>query len=202
MTLLAAFQAVLSRATGKRDVTVTSLFANRAQPGAARLIGNFFSFLPLRVQIDGGAGFRGLLEQVRDATLAAYENADVLYEEVLEEAAGATQGDPVSDFRVSFALQSLPAARLADGCGLAISRLSLDTGLISQDLTFLLSPAGDRLSGRLRYDSGVLDPVLAARLRDGFLQILSHAALDPDRPLDELPAGGFPASRGRRRGSA
>jgi hypothetical protein len=200
MTLLAAFQTVLSRVSGQSDVTILSFFAHRAQPGVARLIGNFFTVLPLRVEVDGRKGFRTLLAQVRGATLAAYENADVLYEEILEEGSAAGE-DPASAFRIFFTLQSLPAARPADGYGLTVSRVPLDTGRIGQDLTFLLSPAGGSLTGRLRYDTGILDAALVADLRDAFLQILRHAALDPDRPLDDLLTGDLAPSRSWPRGS-
>ncbi len=198
MTLLAAFQIALGRGTGQRDLTLTILYANRARPGVARLIGSFFTSLPLRVHIDGGRGFRSLLAQVREATLAAYDNADVLFEQVLGEA-GAGQDDLAAAFRVRFALQAAPATAV-NGCGLTLVELPFDSGRIRQDLALLLSPSGNRITGRLRYDTGVLASGAVACLAKDFLRVLKRAVLDPDRPLDDPPPA-RPVGRGAASGA-
>ncbi|HET9228255.1 MAG TPA: amino acid adenylation domain-containing protein, partial [Thermoanaerobaculia bacterium] len=186
MTLLAAFKALLHHETGREDVVVTSLFANRNQVEIENLIGNFYAGLPLRTRLSGVCTFRDLLERVRDVTLAAHEHPDILYEPVMEGMSFLENGDRggLSTFRVMFQLAKLPPAR-QELSGVKVTRLPFDTGRMRQDLTLFLSQSG-RLAGRFKYNRDVLDAERVIGLRDRFLQILESAVEDPDCPLGEL----------------
>ena len=184
MTLLAAFKALLRHETGQDDLVVTCLFANRNQPEIENLIGYFSAGMPLRTS--GARTFRELLERVRAVTLSAHEHPYVLYEQVLDGASFLKPGDHggITSFRVMFQLAKMPPAG-QDLSDVRVTRLPLDTGRIGQDLTLFLGQA-DRLGGRFRYNRDVLDPEMAAGLRDRFLQILAVAVAEPDRPLEEM----------------
>ena len=84
MTLFAAFNALLHLETAKDDIVVICLFANRNQAEIENLIGNFYAGLPLRTRLSGALPFRELLGRVREVTLAAHENPDILYEQVFD----------------------------------------------------------------------------------------------------------------------
>jgi len=186
MTLLAAFKALLHLESGRDDIVVTSLFANRNQLETEGLIGNFFAGLPLRTRLDGVRTFRTLLERVRDVTLAAHEHPDILYEQAMEGASFLAPGERggIATFRIMFQLAKLPRAHeiLSD---LKLVHVPFDTGKIRQDLTLFFTQA-DRLGGRFKYNRDVLDEETVVRLRDRFLRILETIVSDPDRPLDEL----------------
>jgi NRPS condensation-like uncharacterized protein len=186
MILLAAFKALLHLESGRDDIVVTSLFANRNQLETEGLIGNFFAGLPLRTRLDGARTFRDLLERVRDVTLAAHEHPDILYEQAMEGLSFLAPGERggIASFRIMFQLAKLPRSRqvLAD---LKLSSLPFDTGKIRQDLTLFFSQA-DRLGGRFKYNRDVLDAAAVVRLRDRLLRILETIVVDPDRPLTEL----------------
>ncbi|HKH48828.1 MAG TPA: amino acid adenylation domain-containing protein, partial [Thermoanaerobaculia bacterium] len=186
MTLLAAFKALLHLESGREDVVVTSLFANRNQLETEGLIGNFFAGLPLRTRLDGARTFRDLLERVRDVTLAAHEHPDILYEQALEGSSFLAPGERggIATFRIMFQLAKLPRARqvLSD---LNLVHVPFDTGKIRQDLTLFFTQA-DRLGGRFKYNRDVLDEETVAGLRDRLLRILATIVADPDRPLAEL----------------
>jgi NRPS condensation-like uncharacterized protein/acyl carrier protein len=186
MTLLAAFKTLLLHETGRDDVVVTCLFANRNQVEIENLIGNFYAGLPLRTRFAGARTFRDLLERVREVTLAAHEHPDILYEPVMEGMSFLENGDRggLATFRIAFQYAKLPSveASLSD---LKVTRLPFDTGKIRQDLTLFLSQSG-RLAGRFKYNRDVLDQERVVRMRDRFLQILAAAVADPDCPLEDL----------------
>jgi amino acid adenylation domain-containing protein len=186
MTLLAAFKALLHYETGREDIVVTSLFANRNQVEIENLIGNFFAGLPLRTRLAGVRTFRDLLERVRDVTLAAHEHPDILYGPVMEGMGFLEEGDRggLATFRVMFQFVKWPPAEqsLAD---LKVRRLPFDTGKINQDLTLVFSQT-EGISGRFKYNRDVLDQERVAHMRDRLLEILSAVVADPDRPLAEL----------------
>jgi non-ribosomal peptide synthetase component F len=186
MTLLAAFKALLYDESGRDDLVVTSLFANRGQPETEGLIGNFFTGLPLRTRLEGACTFRELVARVRDVTLAALEHPDILYEPVMEGLSFLAPGERggLATFRIMFQLGKFPPAE-QELSGLTLIRVPFDTGKMRQDLTLFFSQS-DRLMGRFKYNRGVLDAARVSRLRDRLLQILRKVAEDPGCPLPEL----------------
>ncbi|HWN40735.1 MAG TPA: amino acid adenylation domain-containing protein, partial [Thermoanaerobaculia bacterium] len=186
MTLLAAFKALLHYETGRDDIVVTCLFANRNQLEIENLIGNFYAGLPLRARLSGSPTFRELLERVRNATLAAHEHPDILYEPVMEGLGCLEPGDRggLATFRILFQLAKLPPAE-QELAGVKVTRLPFDTGKIRQDLSLFFSQS-DELVGRFKYNRDVLDRERVFRMIDRFLRILAAAVAEPDCPLAEL----------------
>ena len=71
MTMLAAFQVLLSRYSGQQDILVSTGIANRTRAETESLIGFFVNTLVLRTDLSGNPSFRELLKQVREVTLGA-----------------------------------------------------------------------------------------------------------------------------------
>ncbi|MBL3659085.1 non-ribosomal peptide synthetase, partial [Fulvivirga sediminis] len=84
MTLLSAFQLLLSRYSGQNDVVVGTPVANRGHKEIEPLIGFFVNTLVLRNKIDQEATYEELLKEVRNNTLSAYEHQDVPFEKIVE----------------------------------------------------------------------------------------------------------------------
>lgn len=186
MALLTAFNVLLYHETGKQDIVIICLFANRNQVEIENLIGNFYAGLPLRTRLAGACSFRELLVRVRDVTLAAHEHPDILYERVFEGMSFQDKEDRggLATFRVLFQLAKMPPSDPA-WSGLEVTRLPVNTGIMRKDLSLFLTQSNE-LGGRFRYNRDVLEPERVARMRDHFLQILATVVADPDRPLTEL----------------
>jgi hypothetical protein len=96
----------------------------------------------------------------------------------------------LTTFRILFQLVKMPPAGPAPaGADLSMIRLPVDTGKIRLDLSLFLSQA-DRLTGRFRYNRGVLDEARVLAMRDRFLRILAAVAANPECPLAELRSQG------------
>ena len=83
MTVLAAFQILLSRYTGQEDVVIGSTVAGRNRPEIEGLIGFFINVLVLRVDLSGNPTFAELLKRVREVCLGAYTHQDLPFEKIV-----------------------------------------------------------------------------------------------------------------------
>ena len=84
MTLLAAFQVLLYRYSGQRDVLVGTPIAGRGLGKSEEAIGYFANTLVLRTAVNGEQSFRELLRQVREVALEAYAHQETPFEKVVE----------------------------------------------------------------------------------------------------------------------
>ncbi|WP_353043689.1 condensation domain-containing protein, partial [Mesorhizobium sp. M1023] len=84
MAVLAAWAAVLSCLSGQDDVVIGVPSANRGRREVEELIGFFVNTLALRLDLSGAPSVSELLERTRRTTLAAQEQQDLPFEQVVE----------------------------------------------------------------------------------------------------------------------
>ncbi|MEA2694314.1 MAG: hypothetical protein QOJ16_3701, partial [Acidobacteriota bacterium] len=185
MVLLAAFHVVLERTSGEPEVPVGCPVSSRDREPLFGLIGFFVNTLVLRASGAGAPSFRGLLRQVRQATVEAYEHGEVPFELVVE----ALRPDRVRGrnplFEVAFALQRPPRGWRSDGLDF-VSR-TLSTGTAKFDLTLLAADGDGDLALSLEYATDLFDRPTAARFLAHLETLLAAAVEDPARALAELP---------------
>jgi amino acid adenylation domain-containing protein len=189
MTLLAGFQALLTRYSGQEDIAVGIAIAGRNRLEVEGLIGFFVNTLVVRCTVARGLGFGRLLDQVRETALAAYAHQDLPFERLVEELnpVRSLRRHPV--FQVMFGFETLPRQELSMP-GLELSPLAeeaIDTGTAKFDLTLFAFEEEGRLRGVLEHNAALLDGSTIQRLLRHFENLLGAAAARPDQPLRSLP---------------
>jgi amino acid adenylation domain-containing protein len=188
MVCLAAFAALLSRATREEDLLVGSPVANRTRPEVERLIGFFVNTLVLRIDLREAPDFRTLLGRVRQTCLAAFANADLPFERIVEEVQPERDLGRMPLFQVLFSLLGGgPPGRGALAPGVSVSRVRVRSRSSKLDLNLAMVEAGGHLSGSLEYNTDLFDATTAARLGDHLGRLLAGVARDPEAPLAEVP---------------
>ncbi|HLK61669.1 MAG TPA: amino acid adenylation domain-containing protein, partial [Chthonomonadaceae bacterium] len=84
MFFLTAFQLLLSRSIGRKDILVGTDALNRDRPEIQNLIGFFINQLALRTDLSDCASFRQLLRRVRDVALEGYANQELPFNKLVE----------------------------------------------------------------------------------------------------------------------
>jgi hypothetical protein len=74
MVMLAAQYVYLSRASGRTDLTVSTVASGRGTARFQETVGSFFNFLPLRTELAGCGTFREVIKAARTTCLRAYSN--------------------------------------------------------------------------------------------------------------------------------
>ncbi|MFC7449339.1 non-ribosomal peptide synthase/polyketide synthase [Rhodococcus daqingensis] len=191
MVVHAALAALLARFSGTEDIVIGTPIAGRGEAELDDLIGMFVGTLVLRTRVDPDSGFAELLGRVRENDLAAFDNADVPFERIVEVL------DPVRSqsysplFQVSLAFQNMvhPDLELGD-LRIAPVDLSIDTTQFDLDVVCVDArdeagrPAG--LEVHLTYATDLFDAATAARLGDGFVVLLAAAVANPRTAVGDL----------------
>jgi len=181
MVLLATFQVVLARHTGRRDLVVGSPIAGRNRREIEGLIGFFVNTLALRADLGGAPTFAELLDRVRETTLGAYAHQDLPFEKLVEELRPERSLDHSPLFQVAFALQNaLPATLELPGLDAELLPAAGEVD-VKFDLTVTLSESRGALAGLIEYRAGLFDATRVERLARHFLNALSDVAGDPER---------------------
>ncbi|HSU49336.1 MAG TPA: amino acid adenylation domain-containing protein, partial [Segetibacter sp.] len=84
MALLAAFNILLNRYSGKTDICVGTPTAGRQHQEFENLIGLFVNLLALRTSINNDDSYASLIQQVKETTLEAYEHQEVPFEKIVD----------------------------------------------------------------------------------------------------------------------
>jgi amino acid adenylation domain-containing protein len=189
MTLLAAWQLLLSRYSGQDDVVVGTPIANRHRAETEPLIGFFVNTLALRARVEGRMSFRELLRQVREVCLGAYAHQDLPFEKLVEELQPERSLSHTPLFQVMFALQNTAtgSGRTPELPGLGVKPLRSGNNNAVFDLTLNLSEMKGRVTGSLNYNVNLFDESTVRRMADHFERLLEVSVANPDAELRTLP---------------
>jgi amino acid adenylation domain-containing protein len=185
MLLLAAFQALLARYTGRKDIAVGSPIANRTRRETEGLVGFFANTVVMRARLSSETTFAQLLDQVGSKVISAVAHQELPFEKLVAELQPERTLARNPLFQVMFVLQNSAPLRLGLP-GVAAERWDVDTGTAKFDLTLELWP-GPRLEGHIEYATDLFDARTIARMARHFETLLWAIVDDPERRVAELP---------------
>ncbi|WP_344981861.1 amino acid adenylation domain-containing protein, partial [Streptosporangium fragile] len=185
MTLLAAYQVLLSRHTGQDDFCVGTPVAGRDEEETESVFGVFINTLALRADLSGDPTFRETLRRVRRRAFTMYGHAAVPFERVVSELG--VDRDPARTpvFQTMLMLGNPDAGSLRlDGVrtepvlsGLAAAKvdLALDVIVYATHVQLMFS-----------YSTGLFDRATVERMGARMETLLRSIVADPGRRLSEL----------------
>jgi amino acid adenylation domain-containing protein len=186
MTLMAAFQTLLYRYTGQKDISVGSPTANRNRTEIEGLIGFFVNTLVIRVDLSGDPSFRKLLNRVRETALGALTHQDFPFEKLVEELQPDRDLSRSPLFQVMFGLQNVPMNPLQLS-GLKVNPLEQKNDTAKFDLTLFLWEVENGIKGSMEYSTELFDGTRISLMAGHYQTILEGIITDPDTPISQLP---------------
>ncbi len=187
MAFLAAFQALLQRYTGRRELLVGTPVANRDRLEVEGLIGCFVNTLVLRADLAGDPSFRALLDQVRETALAAYAHQDLPFERLVEELVPGRDLSRTPLCQVTFALDSGGAPLPSLGDTVRVTASSGHSGTAKFDLAVYLDRSEERPELLAEYASDLFDGATVERLLGHLAVLVTGIEADPEARISALP---------------
>jgi amino acid adenylation domain-containing protein len=187
MILLAAFNVLLAKDSGEEDIVVGSPVASRRHEDSLKIIGIFSNFLALRNFPNKEKTFGEFLQEVKENTLAAFENQDYPFEELAKDEAVNPNRNPGRTplFDVVFAFQNLriPKVEIA---GIQLKPFESKSKTARYDLEFQCFETENSLEFTVSYRVSLFREETVKRLIDSFKTILKQIPGSTDIKLAEI----------------
>lgn len=184
--LLAAFQTLLHRCSGQEEIVLGTPIAGRTRIETEPVIGFFVNTLALRVSFAGSPAFRELLARVRRASVEAFSNQEIPFDQVVEAVRPQRAAHQNPLFDVVFSVQS--GSNQEIDCGdLKWTALEVHTHTAKFDLTFVVADRKENLQAILEYNTGVFGAPDARRMLRHFQTLLRGIVAHPSEPVAILP---------------
>ena len=186
MTLLAAFQTLMSRYSRQHDLTTGSPIAGRRRTETEALIGFFVNTLVLRTDLSGAPSFTTLLQRVKKSTLEAYAHQDVPFEKLVEVLSPERDLSRSPLFQVMFALQNAPYSTLQLGPA-TLERFDVRTVAAQFDLTMAMAEMADGMQCSIEYCTELFEAATITRWMEEFKVLLGGIVANPEQSIAALP---------------
>jgi amino acid adenylation domain-containing protein len=185
MTLLAVYQALLSRWSGQEDVVVGTPVAGRPRVELENLIGFFANMLPLRTDLSGDPSGRELIRRVRTGVLEALAHEHLPFEKLVDELQVERSATHSPLFQAVFMLDA-PGRETLRMKGVAAESSAWGDERAKFDLTLMMAERDGRVAGSLLYRTGLFASATMERFVEQLRRMLEQVAEDPDRRLSDV----------------
>ncbi|MEM7349676.1 MAG: non-ribosomal peptide synthase/polyketide synthase, partial [Acidobacteriota bacterium] len=186
MTLLAAFQALLSRYSSQRDLCVGVPVGGRSHLELEGMVGFFVNLVAIRTVLTSQFRFGESLLRTRQGVLEAHRNRLLPFERLVDalELPRDLSHSPLFQAFFNFHNAAADDFRFA---GLQLRPLAVDAPAARFDLSLSMRGDAASLSGLFSFSSDLFDRTTITRLSSHFDTLLRGLIDDPDQPIASLP---------------
>ncbi|GAA3932886.1 amino acid adenylation domain-containing protein [Chitinophaga oryziterrae] len=181
MGILSVLNVLLYRYSGQEDIIIGSPVAGRNHPELENQVGFYVNTLPLRTRFQGSDNFQTLLENVREATLQAYEHQAYPFDKLVEELSLQRDTARSALFDVMLALQNQQQQKESALSGDTV----IDEGVCAakSDFVFLFVETNAGLDMRVEFNTDIYDHYYVTGLIKHFKQLMLLLTTSPEIPV-------------------
>lgn len=200
--LLSAFQVLLGRYSGQRDILVGSPSAGRSTAELADVVGYFVNTLVLRGDLSQNPMFSEFLQQMRGKVLGAIEHDGLPFALLVKRLLSGRDPSRSPIFQAMFSIEKdsalgdddplTPFALRESGARIRLGDLVLESTPIEHrvaqfDLTMMVAEVSDELVGSLEYNTALFERETIEVMVQHYLQLLRSIVESPSTPIWQLP---------------
>jgi amino acid adenylation domain-containing protein len=191
MVLLSLYDIMLAKICRQEDIVVGTPVACRRHADLQHIMGMLVNTLALRNYPAAHQTFIEFLRQVRDNTLAAFENQDYLFEDLVEKVAVQRDVSRNPIFDTMFAMQNF-GARYGEDLqfeinGLSINFCEFENNISIFDLSLTVLELENALTFVFEYCTKLFQPGTIDRFIGFFKNIVSSIVESPAQRISHIP---------------
>ena len=185
MVLLSGLNVLLSKYSGQEDIIVGSPIAGRSHAYLEKIIGMFVNTLAMRNYPLGNMIYEDFLKAVKENSLAAYENQDYQFEELVDKLNISRDISRNPLFDVMFTMQNFESYEI-ELKDLIFKGCEQETGIAKFDLTLFASELEENIIFNLQYSTKLYKRETIERMIAHFVNILKAVTADTKIKLNEI----------------
>ncbi|MBX4267619.1 amino acid adenylation domain-containing protein, partial [Clostridium estertheticum] len=185
MTLLSAYNILLSRYSGQEDIIVGSPIAGRSHADLQGIVGIFVNTLAMRNYPKGEKTFEKFLQDVKGNALSAYENQEYQFDNLVEELDIKRDLSRSALFDTMFVLQNIDIKELEID-NLKFKQYEFENKISKFDFTLSAIEIGEEIVFNMEYCTKLYKRETIERMIEHFVNILKAVAADTKIKLSEI----------------
>ncbi|MFF4156739.1 amino acid adenylation domain-containing protein [Streptomyces sp. NPDC001678] len=186
MVLLAGYQALLSRYTGKNDIAVGTVVSGRNRPELQQLVGHAINSLVMRARWSGDPAFTELLTGVRDTVLESFDHQELPFARLVDELQPERDLSSTPLFQAAFTMHDTTSTTY-ELPGVTVERVQLAWRVAKFDITLQASELADGSLGcQLEYATALFDRSTVERFAEQYVRFLTAVADAPGTPVSRV----------------
>lgn len=189
MFLLGAWQLLLGRYAGSRDVVIGSPIAGRSRSEVQELIGFFVNLLLMRLDLSGNPSVSEFYQRVKSMALGAFSHQDLPIDRLLEEMQVERQPGYPPLAQAAFQLINMQDASDANPFGDApvqIEAIPASHVAARMDMVLGIAKTGDHYEASLEFNTDLFDESTITSMLDQYLFLLDALATSSDVAIDDI----------------
>lgn len=183
--LLAAFQVVLSKYSGQRDIAVGTAIANRNRKELEAMVGFFVNTLVLRTWLGGDPILDEIINRAKHVALEAYRHQDLPFEKLVQELQPERIGTATPYVQAMIILENTGPWDL-EFEGAQIAPFVIEAGAAKLELTFSMREQNGALVGEFVYARDLYACETIERLVKHYQRVLERMVSDPNSRIGDL----------------
>jgi len=185
MVLVSIYMILLSRLSGQEEIIIGAPAAGRRHWDMQNVIGIFVNTLVLLGFVNKNKSYREWLEELKPRVLAAFENQDYPFEELVEQKLVHREVGRNPLFDVSFVLQNMeiPGMKIP---GLELKPSSIESTSAKLDLALIAEEKGESLWFTFEYRVKLFRPGTVERFSRYFKQAVREILKSPGQRIGDI----------------
>ncbi len=185
MTLLSAFNILLSKYSNQKDIIIGVSTSGRNHSDLHQMIGMFINALAMRNLPEGNKTFKGFLQEVKQNTLEAFANQDYQFDDLVDQLDIPRDRSRNPLFDVNFVLQNMDEAEL-DIENLKFKSFELDNPTSKFDLSLECREENNAIRAGFEYYTAIFKKETVEQLCEHFVKILEIITEQPNVQIKDI----------------
>ncbi len=186
ITMLAAYQTLLSRYTGQDDLCIGTSISSRNRPELENLIGLLANTLVLRNNLEGNPTFAEVLKRTRKVAFGAFAHKEIPYEKLIEELQTERNMSHNPFFQTMLTYLTAQDKENQPFQGLVMKTHNLQKKASALELSFTITEQNDELVCSMDFNTDLFNSDTIQRLLKHFLSLLQSCIENPQQPISEI----------------